>query len=317
MSGDAAVFLHGDLDLWILEAKDLPNMDQASERVRKCLTMFGSCQSGFGSKPKRKPKFSARHSIITNTTDAYVSVCLAGATVAQTRIIPNSENPLWNEHFNVPIAHPATNLEFLVKDNDILGAEVIGTVEIAAEKILSGNEINDWFPVIRSSGKSSGPRPELHVNFHFEPVQDNLLYRDGVGVGPDYVGVPNTYFPLRKGGKVTLYQDAHVPDSMLPDISLDGGMVYQNGKCWEDICHAILEAHHLVYVVGWSVYHMVKLVREPTKPMPAGGELCLGDLLKFKSQEGVRVALLIWDDKTSHDKVLLKTVQFTTLMLMK
>lgn len=31
------------------------------------------------------------------------------------------------------------------------------------------------------------------------------------------------------------------------------------------------------------------------------------ELLKYKSKEGVRVVVLVWDDKTSHDKFLLKT----------
>ncbi|KAJ6336369.1 hypothetical protein OIU78_012882 [Salix suchowensis] len=121
------------------------------------------------------------------------------------------------------------------------------------------------------------------------------------------LGVENCYFPVRHGGKVTLYQDAHVPDSGLPEIELENGNVFRHGKCWEDICHAIVEAHHLVYIVGWSIYHKVKLVREPSKPLPRGGDLNLGELLKYKSQEGVRVLLLVWDDKTSHDKFFLRT----------
>lgn len=124
---------------------------------------------------------------------------------------------------------------------------------------------------------------------------------------PDRFVVRDSYFPVRRGGSVTLYQDAHVPDSMLPKIELDDGVVFEHGKCWEDICHAILEAHHLVYIVGWSIYHKVKLVREPTKPLPSGGNLNLGELLKYKSQEGLRVLLLVWDDKTSHSKFFINT----------
>ncbi|CAJ1965114.1 unnamed protein product [Sphenostylis stenocarpa] len=62
----------------------------------------------------------------------------------------------------------------------------------------------------------------------------------------------------------------------------------------------------MVYFVGWSIYHKVKLVREPIRTFPRG-DLMLGVLLKCKSEEGVRVLLLVWDDKTSHDKILLKT----------
>ncbi|KAJ9687499.1 hypothetical protein PVL29_016113 [Vitis rotundifolia] len=301
VSGEA-VFLHGELDLWILEAKSLPNMDLATERVRRCFNMFGSCTSPFKIRHKHSGK---HHSIITS--DPYVSVCLAGATIAQTRVIPNSENPSWGEHFCVPVAHPVMKVEFHVKDNDILGAQLIGVVGISVEKLISGNAVSGWFPIVGSHGNPLKPYPELHVSIQFRPVGENPLYKDGVGAGSGYLGVPNTYFPLHKGGSITLYQDAHVPKGMLPEILLDGGKIFQQGQCWEEICHAMLEAHHLIYIIGWSIFHPVKLLREPTKPVPAGGELSLGELLKYKSEEGVRVLMLIWDDKTSHDRLLFKT----------
>lgn len=296
--------LHGDLDLWILEARSLPNMDLMSERMRRCFTMYGSCGSPFGK--SRSDKHRNRRKIITS--DPYVSVCLAGATIAQTRVIPNCEDPIWKEHFCVPVAHPFSQIEFQVKDNDVFGAQLIGTLVIPVEQILPGATINGWFPIVGNDGNPIKTNPELHISVQFKPIENNLLYKDGFGGAPDYVGVPNAYFPLHKGGSVTLYQDAHVPDNLLPKIPLDEGKFFEQQKCWEDICHAILEAHHLIYIVGWSIYHPVKLVREPTKPLPAGGELSLGDLLKYKSQEGVRVLMLIWDDKTSHDKFFLKTV---------
>ncbi|WJX53355.1 phospholipase D [Trifolium repens] len=291
------VFLHGDLDLLIIEAKSLPNLDLSTEAIRRCITMGNSCTPPF---VKGLKTHSGKDKIITS--DPYVSVCLAGATIAQTRVIPNCENPLWDEHFVVPVAHPVQKVEFLVKDNDILGAELIGVVDIPAQKLLSGETINDWFPIIGQYGNCLKPYPELHITIQFKAI--DTLKEDYESVN---LGVPGTYFPLRKGGNVTLYQDAHVPDGMLPDIELEDGKMYQHSKCWEDICHAILEAHHLIYIIGWSVFHPVKLVREPTKPLPSGGELTLGELLKYKSQEGLRVVMLIWDDRTSHDKFLLKT----------
>ncbi|KAK3038893.1 hypothetical protein RJ639_028615 [Escallonia herrerae] len=141
----------------------------------------------------------------------------------------------------------------------------------------------------------------------FTPCEESPLFKHGIAADPNNFGLKESYFPVRNGGGVTLYQDAHVPDGMLPEIELDGKRVFKQENCWEDICHAILEAHHLVYIVGWSIFHKVKLVREPSKPLPSGGNLNLGELLKYKSQEGVRVLLLVWDDKTSHDKFFLKT----------
>lgn len=302
-------FLHGDLDLWILEARSLPNMDLASERIRKCFSVFGSCTSPF----KRPSKSSIVHSMITS--DPYVSVSLGEATVAQTQVIQNSENPKWEEHFCVPVAHPVAAVEFHVKDNDVLGAELIGTVSIPVDTIFRGKMVNGWFPVVGPYGNPLKPYPELHLSMMFKPVQDNPLY--GAGAAPEHLGVENAYFPLHREGSITLYQDAHVPDGALPKISIEGGKFFEQGKCWEDIFHGISNARHLVYVTGWSVYHPVKLLRENSGTVPKEEQVSLGELLKQKSQEGVRVLMLVWDDKTSHDKFILKTVLASFLVLFR
>ncbi|KAI4336729.1 hypothetical protein L6164_015220 [Bauhinia variegata] len=297
------VYLHGDLDLKILEARCLPNMDLLTERVRKFFSALNSvCSAPLSG---RKKKHNRHRKIITS--DPYVTVCLAGATVARTRVISNSQNPTWNERFKIPLAHPVSQVEFYVKDNDVFGADLIGVATVSAERILSGEVICNWFPIIGSFGKPPKPDCAVRLEMRFTKCEDNPIYRYGIAADPDHFGVHNCYFPVRRGGSVTLYQDAHVHDSMLPEIELDSGNVFQHGKCWEDICHAILEAHHLVYIVGWSIYHKVRLVREPTRPLPNGGNLNLGDLLKYKSQEGVRVLLLVWDDKTSHSKFFINT----------
>jgi phospholipase D1/2 len=74
------------------------------------------------------------------------------------------------------------------------------------------------------------------------------------------------------------------------------------------MCAAIAGAHHLVYLAGWSIYDKIKLVRDNNRPVPDGGNLTLGELLKKKSADGIRVLLLQWDDRTSNDYSLLKTV---------
>ncbi|KAI9109272.1 hypothetical protein K1719_019895 [Acacia pycnantha] len=304
MMGDQsenAVYLHGDLDLKILEARCLPNMDLLSERVSQFFSLFNSCTTSVSGRPRRH-----RHRKII-TSDPYVKVCLAKATVARTRVISNSQDPTWNEHFKIPLAHPVSQVEFYVKDDDIFGADLIGVATVSAEQILSGELISDWFPVLGSFGKPPKPDCAIRLEMKFTKCEDSPLHTYGISSNPDRFRVRDSYFPVRHGGSVTLYQDAHVPESMVPEIELENGVFFQQGRCWEDICHAILEAHHLVYIVGWSIYHKVKLVREPTKPLPNGGDLNLGDLLKYKSGEGARVLLLVWDDKTSHNKFFIKT----------
>ncbi|KAK6793060.1 hypothetical protein RDI58_012141 [Solanum bulbocastanum] len=292
------VYLHGDFDLKIIEARRLPNMDLVTERLSRCFTALDICRKPF---TRRRRKGHHRKII---TSDPYVTVCLTGATVARTRVISNCQDPVWNEHFKIPLAHPVSVVEFQVKDNDVFGADYIGVATVPAEKIKSGELIDDWFPIIGPYGKPPKPDCAIRLQMKFIHCDSNPAYNGGVS---EDCGLKASYFPARHGGSVTLYQDAHVPDGMLPEIKLDDDKIFEHSKCWEDICHAILEAHHLVYVVGWSIFHKVKLVREPSKPLPSGGDLTLGELLKYKSEEGVRVLLLVWDDKTSHSKFFIQT----------
>lgn len=80
-------------------------------------------------------------------------------------------------------------------------------------------------------------------------------------------------------------QDAHVKDGLLPRIELDGGTVYEPGRCWEDICKAIVEAKYLIYIAGWSVFTDITLVRDPDRPAIPHGDMKLGDLLKWKAKQ--------------------------------
>ncbi|XP_020149856.1 phospholipase D beta 1-like isoform X2 [Aegilops tauschii subsp. strangulata] len=277
-SNHRAVLLHGSLDIWIDEACNLPNKDILSNTMGGLLK---SCTSDPGSK---------------STSDPYVTVLVASATVARTFVIQDDENPKWRQHFLVPVAHETAAVSFVVKDSDVIGAELIGAVAIPAESLLAGDRVDGVYPVLESSGKPCRPGATLRMSVQYVPVARLTMYSHGVTPGPDFPGVPNTYFPLRRGGRVTLYQDAHVPGDgqCLPEIRLGNGQLYRHGQCWHDVYDAMSQAKHLIYITGWSVFHTIRLVRD-------GGDKArpLGDLLKKKSQEGVRVLLLVWDDPTS------------------
>ncbi|KAI4314709.1 hypothetical protein L6164_027589 [Bauhinia variegata] len=306
-STKGVTYLHGDLYLKIIEARRLPNMDVVSEHLRRCVTACDTIKfssSDSAAEAGGGDRKVHHHSRII-TSDPYVTVTVPQATVARTRVIKNAQNPQWNEQFNIPLAHPVVDLEFNVKDDDVFGAQLVGTAKIPAQRIASGEFIRDWFPVIGSSGKPPKRDTAIRLEMKFTPVQENPLYLHGIAGDPERKGVRHAYFPVRKGSSLKLYQDAHVLN--LPEIPLEGREVYKPGTCWEDICHAISEAHHMIYIVGWSVFHKVKLIREPTRALPRGGDLALGELLKYKSEEGVRVLLLVWDDKTSHDKLFVKS----------
>ncbi|GFP97767.1 phospholipase d beta 1 [Phtheirospermum japonicum] len=230
------------------------------------------------------------------TSDPYVTVAISGAVVARTYVIKDNEHPVWGQHFHVPVAHYGSEVQFVVKDNDIVGSEIIGAVGIPVEQIISGSRIDGAYPVLGANGRPCNAGAVLSLSIQYIPIERVPLYHCGVGSDvPDTQGVPGTYFPLRRGGTVTLYQDAHVRDGSIPSVWLGNGRMYQHGHCWRDMYDAISQARRLVYITGWSVYHLVQLVRDD----PYVTNSNLGELLKVKSQEGVRVLLLVWDDPTS------------------
>ncbi|KAL1818583.1 phospholipase D beta 1 [Daucus carota subsp. sativus] len=279
------LLLHGNLDIWIYEARNLPNMDLFHKAIGEVLNKLPG-------------------KLGTLTSDPYVSISVTTAVIGRTYVIPNNENPSWMQHFYVPVAHHAAEVHFLVKDNDILGSQLMGIVSIPVEKIHSGGKVQGHFPVINTNGKPCKPGAQLSLSIQYTPMERLNFDHQGVGGGPDYQGVPSTYFPLRRGGIVTLYQDAHVLDDSLPKLELEDGMPYVHGKCWHDIFHAIRGARYLIYITGWSVWHKVQLVRDSSGTEDSS---TLGELLKAKSQEGVRVLLLLWDDPTSRNIMGYKT----------
>ncbi|KOM44745.1 hypothetical protein LR48_Vigan06g005100 [Vigna angularis] len=288
------LLLHGNLEIWVNEAKNLPNMDILHKKTGEMVSMLsrklGGKVEGIMSK--------------TGTSDPYVTVSVAGAVIARTFVLRNMENPVWTQRFYVPVAHLASEVHFVVKDSDIVGSQIIGVVGIPVEQLCSGTRVEGFFPLLSTNGKPCKGGAKLSLSIQYTPVEKVPLYSHGVGAGPHYEGVPDTYFPLRKGGKVTLYQDAHVREGCLPSLKMDGDVNYKHESCWHDIFDAINQARRLVYIVGWSVYYNVSLIRDKGD----GKAYTLGDLLKAKSQEGVRVLLLVWDDPTSGSLLGHKTV---------
>ncbi|KAJ1414834.1 Phospholipase D, C-terminal [Sesbania bispinosa] len=261
------LLLHGNLDIWVLQAKNLPNMDMFHKTLGD---MFGRLPGNVSNKIEG----TVNRKI---TSDPYVSISVSNAVIGRTFVISNN--------------------------SDVVGSQLIGIVAIPVEQIYSGEKVEGTYPILNNNGKPCKQGAVLSLSIQYIPMERLSIYHQGVGAGPEYIGVPGTYFPLRKGGAVTLYQDAHVPDGTLPNVLLDNGTYYVHGKCWHDIFHYISQARRLIYITGWSVWHKVRLVRD------AGyaSDYTLGDLLRSKSQEGVRVLLLLWDDPTSRSILGYKT----------
>ncbi|KAH6761597.1 phospholipase D alpha 1 [Perilla frutescens var. hirtella] len=227
----------------------------------------------------------------------YATIDLGQARVGRTRLLDQQASPRWYESFHIYCAHMASEVIFTVKLSKAVGAELIGRAYMPVSDLIKGEEIDTWLEILNDSRKPIDGKPKIHVKLHYYDVTRERFYARGLHT-TNFPGVPYTYFPQRKGCKVTLYQDAHVPDHFIPRIPLTGGRDYEPHRCWEDVFDAIYNAKHLIYIAGWSVYTEITLVRDTRRPKP-GGDLTLGELLIKKANEGVRVLMLVWDDRTS------------------
>ncbi|NP_001275827.1 phospholipase D alpha [Citrus sinensis] len=231
-------------------------------------------------------------------SELYATIDLEKARVGRTRMLKKEQsNPRWYESFHIYCAHMASNIIFTVKDDNPIGATLIGRAYVPVEEALGGEEVDKWVEILDEDRNPISSGSKIHVKLQYFDVTKDRSWARGIR-SAKYPGVPFTFYPQRKGCKVSLYQDAHVPDNFVPEIPLAGGKYYEPHRCWEDIFDAITNARHMIYITGWSVYTEISLVRDSRRPKPGGG-ITLGELLKKKASEGVRVCMLVWDDRTS------------------
>ncbi|CAL0304981.1 unnamed protein product [Lupinus luteus] len=231
----------------------------------------------------------------------YATIKLGNVTVARTRVINNKNSQLHlYESFQIYTAHTAKDVVFSIKGEDPIEAKVIGRAYLPVAEFGHGQKLDRWLQILNKKNKALVGGPRIHVTLQFIDVTQDANWSQGIK-SLEYRGVPNTYFTQRSGCRVTLYQDAHIPYNYIPKISLTGGNYYEAQQCWEDIFDAISKAKHLIYIAGWSVNTEINLIRELSRKKIGGdlSYLTLGELLKIKADEGVKVLMLIWDDRTS------------------
>ncbi|KAJ4830078.1 hypothetical protein Tsubulata_027404 [Turnera subulata] len=196
----------------------------------------------------------------------YVTTDLDVATVGQTRLLERRRtNPQWQESLRIYCAHLTSNVVFSIKEHNPFST-----------KKKEHNPFEDI-------GKAYMPAVELlqgeehtkiHVKVQFFDAKKRHNWSKGIE-SPTFPSVPYTFFAQRSGCKQ-----------------------YEPHRCWEDIYDAISIAKHLIYITGWSVYTKITLVRD-LRRQKSGGDIILGELLKKKADEGVRVLMLVWDYRTS------------------
>ncbi|KAK1403538.1 Phospholipase D [Heracleum sosnowskyi] len=256
--------------------------------------------AGFGRKFFHKLKQDVEKVVGFDKTACrlYATIDLEKARVGRTRLLKGDHsNPQWNESFHIYCAHMASNVIFTIKEDNPIGAEIIGRAYLPVTELLEGDIVDRSLEIVGKDRKPIHGHPKIHVKLHYFDVTRECTWSRGI-TSPKHPGVPFTYFTQRLGCRVSLYQDAHVPDNFIPKIPLSGGKYYEPHRCWEDIFDAISDAKHLIYITGWSIYTEITMIRDLRRPK-RGGDITLGELLIKKADEGVRVLLLVWDDRTS------------------
>ena len=81
-------------------------------------------------------------------------------------------------------------------------------------------------------------------------------------------------------------------------MTFPDGAPYETTKAWKDVFNAINEAEKFIYITGWSVYTAINLVRGDD---PNAGDSNVGELLKRKAEQGVKVLLMVWNEKFSNE----------------
>ena len=229
--------LHGNLYIYIIEAKDLPNMDLSLEFFRR-------------KKDVTDPYVVAETFLHNKKT----------SLLAKTKTIDDDLNPKWLEKFEIGLCHELDCIKFMIMDKDLLQSEKVGDVTISAEALEKGEEIEGWFSI-------EGPRKNngsIRLSIHYISMEEQITSYE----------IPNCVYPMRSGCVMKMYHNAHAPAvSPLTDVKDRHGNPYKPNQLWVEIMEAIEKAEKLIYVCGWAVKHDLSLIRTGNHTETLGEQL--------------------------------------------
>ena len=97
---------------------------------------------------------------------------------------------------------------------------------------------------------------------------------------------------------MTIYQDADTPElEVFQGVTEPDESPYVPTRLWLDLYHSLNSAQKLIYVTGWSLFTGISLVRG--EEAAEYGDTNVGELLKRKASEGVRVLVMTWNEKSN------------------
>ena len=77
--------------------------------------------------------------------DPYVICLYLGQKFKTTIHEDGGKTPVWNHTFEIKIGSVQDDMQFYVKDNDVIGAKEIGSAIIKASSLCINNGVRDWF----------------------------------------------------------------------------------------------------------------------------------------------------------------------------
>lgn len=219
-------------------------------------------------------------------TDPYVVIFLDQTELCKTAYLENDLDPVWDEIFSIPVCHHANSIKVKVMDREHIGAELVGTILISTDDIVDYEPVEGWWDlVVSGDGSTQGA---VHLMFQLYPV----------GSLSEGKILNEAYFGPREGSKVTMYQDADTPQlDIFNGVTEADGSQYTTTRLWMDLFHALDNAEKLIYITGWSVFTGISLVRG--EDAVNCGDTNVGELLKRKASEGVRVLVMTWNEKSN------------------
>ncbi|KAB7497371.1 Phospholipase D alpha 1 [Armadillidium nasatum] len=210
-------------------------------------------------------------------SDPWVEILIEDQQILSTKSIENTLNPKWNANAIVPLCYSQDFLSIKVWDDDLLSKTSLGESTISLAPVYKKWEKKEWVTLNNGNG-------QIYIYLKFIPFINSKIKFNHEPLNIDYL-----YFAPRKGGNIQLYQDAHVtsiPELHTRILSKD------NHNAFEDIANAFENAQKFIYVAGWSVWTELEIKKD-------GKKETIGDILKRRSEAGVNVLVLLWNDKFS------------------
>ena len=195
--------------------------------------------------------------------------------------------PIWGEEFKLLMCHNADSLRVTVLDKDMWDGQPIGCCEVSCLGLVDGEKVDEWHDL--TVGEEGEVQGSIRVGLQF--FSKGSLDADNCKILP-------CYFPSRPSNNVTLYQDADTPQLAIFDGLVDSvGDEYVPPRLWRDVYDTIMAAQRFIYITGWSVSTTISLLRGEEDPNCDLSNI--GELLKRRAEDGLRVLVMIWNDKTS------------------